>query len=80
MFSSDLMTLQADYFQIAIFDFWQLRLLWYAHNLCKQFGARSGPREENVSSDMDNDTLIVFLKEILKHLILKKVSRRQQKA
>ena len=47
----------------------------YADKLCKQFGPRSGPTEcRSLSGSKQFDTLIVFLKEFMKKLILKKTA------
>ena len=52
-----------------------------AANLCKQFGLRSGPTEcRSLSGSKLFDTLTVLAKFVFENLILKKVSRRQQKA
>ena len=49
-------------------------------NLFKQFESRSGPTKcRSCSGPKLFDSLIVFLKEFLKKIILKKVSRQQQK-
>ena len=42
-------------------------------------GLDSDEDGQNVSPDLDPNCLIVFLKEFLNKIILKKVSRRQQK-
>ena len=45
----------------------------YAYNICKQFGPRSGPTKCHARSKSKLfDTLIVFLKDYFKKMILKK--------
>ena len=49
-----------------------------ADNICKQFGSRSGPTKRRASSGSKLfDTLMIFLKEFTKKLILK-ISRRHK--
>ena len=56
--------------------FIKLTLLTATDNLCKQIGSRSGRKE--LRSKLF-ETLIVFLKEFLEKLILKKFSKLHQK-
>ena len=58
----------------------QRRLLSSADNLCKQFCSKSGMTERlSLSGSKSFDTLLVFLDlNVLKKIILKKVSRRQK--
>ena len=54
-------------------------LMSSADNLCKQFGPRPGPTKCRACSGSKLfDTLMVFLKDFFKKLILKNVSRRQK--
>ena len=51
-----------------------------ADNICKQFGPRSGPTQRRSrSGSKPFDTLIVFLKDFFKRLILKKKSADDNK-
>ena len=50
------------------------------HKLCQQIQLRSGPTKCRALSGSDlSHTQMVFQKEFLKKLILKKISRRQKK-